>query len=142
MQLDCRESSCLVILRAAQLSVLCNSCEQALIIYCADCASCCLICGSFRASTGRRLARLLLAFRGFNPRAAEFWKWVCADSKSTCGIALRTAQSVVAPDVAACDFMADSEDQKVYLETGIRACQTTPLILPGGRNVVGMISTH
>ena len=85
---------------------------------------------------------LLLAFRGFNPRAAKFWKWVCADSKSTCGIALRTVQRVVAPDIAACDFMADSEDQQVYFQTGIRACQTTPLIAPGGRNVVGMISTH
>src|ERR1700751_5341734 len=31
----------------------------------------------------------LLAFRGFNPEAAKFWEWVRADSKSTCGIALR-----------------------------------------------------
>ena len=85
---------------------------------------------------------LLLAFRGFNPHAAKFWRWVCADSKSTCGIALRTVERVVAPDIAACDFMADSEDQQVYLQTGIRACQTTPLIAPGSRKVVGMISTH
>jgi GAF domain-containing protein len=83
----------------------------------------------------------LLAFRGFNPQAAKFWEWVRADSKSTCGIALRDTQRVVAPDIAACDFMADSEDQQVYLQTGIRACQTTPLIGRGG-NVVGMISTH
>jgi GAF domain-containing protein len=48
---------------------------------------------------------------------------------------------VVAPDIAICDFMADSEDQQVYLQTGIRACQTTPLIARTG-NVVGMISTH
>ena len=84
---------------------------------------------------------LLLAFRGFNPQAAGFWEWVCADSKSTCGVALRTIQRVVAPDIAACDFMADSEDQQVYLQTGIRACQTTPLITGAG-NVVGMISAH
>lgn len=83
----------------------------------------------------------LLAFRGFNPLAATFWEWVRADSKSTCGIALRTSQRVVAPDIAACDFMADSEDQLVYLQTGIYACQTTPLIARNG-NVVGMISTH
>ncbi len=37
--------------------------------------------------------------------------------------------------------MAGSEDQEVYLQTGIGACQTTPLIGHGG-NVVGMISTH
>jgi GAF domain-containing protein len=83
----------------------------------------------------------LLAFRGFNPDAARFWEWVSADSKSTCGMALRTTQRVVAPDIAACHFMADSEDQEVYIQTGIRACQTTPLIGCAG-NVVGMISTH
>lgn len=83
----------------------------------------------------------LLAFRGFNPRAAEFWVWVRADSKSTCGLALSSGQRVVAPDIASCEFMADSEDQKVYLQTGIHACQTTPLIARGG-NIVGMISTH
>jgi GAF domain-containing protein len=83
----------------------------------------------------------LVAFRGFNPEAAKFWEWVRADSKSTCGIALRETRRVVAPDIAVCDFMADSEDQQVYLQTGIHACQTTPLIARGG-NVVGMISTH
>lgn len=51
-------------------------------------------------------------FRGFNPEAARFWEWVRADSKSTCGIALRGAQRVVASDIAACDFMAGSEDQR------------------------------
>jgi DNA-binding NarL/FixJ family response regulator len=84
---------------------------------------------------------LLLAFRGFDPQAARFWEWVRADSKSTCGVALRDVRRVVAPDIATCDFMADSEDQHVYLQTGIRACQTTPLIAPSGE-VVGMISTH
>lgn len=83
----------------------------------------------------------LLAFRGFDPRAAKFWEWVRADSQSTCGIALRDAQRVIASDIGTCDFMADSEDQHVYLQTGIHACQTTPLISRAG-NLVGMISTH
>jgi CheY-like chemotaxis protein len=83
----------------------------------------------------------LLAFRGFNPQAARFWEWVRADSKSTCGIALRDRRRVVAPEIATCDFMADSEDRQVYLQTGIHACQTTPLIARSG-NLVGMISTH
>src|SRR6516162_7439149 len=83
----------------------------------------------------------LLAFRGFNPQAATFWEWVRADSKSTCGLALRDSKRVVAPDISACDFMADSEDQQVYVQTGIRACQTTPLISRAG-SIVGMISTH
>jgi GAF domain-containing protein len=54
---------------------------------------------------------------------------------------LRDARRVVAPDIANCDFMADSEDQQVYLQTGIRACQTTPVTARRG-NIVGMISTH
>ena len=83
----------------------------------------------------------LLAFRGFNPEAARFWEWVRADSKSTCGIALRDTRRVVAADIRSCDFMADAEDQQIYLQTGIHACQTTPLIGRAGR-VVGMISTH
>ena len=83
----------------------------------------------------------LVGFRGFNPQAARFWEWVRADSKSTCGMALRDSKRVVAPDIAACDFMADSDDQQVYLQTGIYACQTTPLISRRG-NIVGMISTH
>lgn len=83
----------------------------------------------------------LLEFRGFDPEAARFWEWVRADSKSTCGVALRDRKRVVAADIANCAFMAGSEDQQVYLHTGIRACQTTPLIGIAG-NVVGMISTH
>jgi GAF domain-containing protein len=83
----------------------------------------------------------LLAFRGFNPEAAKFWEWVRADSKSTCGIALREKKRVVAPDITTCDLMVGSDDQQVYLQTGIRACQTTPLIARDG-TVVGMISTH
>lgn len=83
----------------------------------------------------------LLAFRGFNSQAAQFWEWVRADSKSTCGIALREKRRVVAPNIATCDFMAGSDDQQTYLQSGIQACQTTPLIGREG-NVVGMISTH
>ncbi len=83
----------------------------------------------------------LLAYRGFNPLAAKFWEWVSATSKSTCGVALSTGKRVVAPDIRTCEFMADSEDQQVYLQTGIHACQTTPLLARSGK-AVGMISTH
>lgn len=83
----------------------------------------------------------LLAFRGFDPQAAAFWEWVRADSKSTCGMALRRHQRVVAPDIATCEFMADSEDQRVFLQNGIHAGQSTPLVARSGE-VVGMISTH
>ncbi len=83
----------------------------------------------------------LLGHRGFNPEATKFWEWVRPASESTCGIALRTGQRVIAPDVQTCELMAGSEDQKTCLQTGIRAVQTTPLISRSGR-LVGMISTH
>jgi DNA-binding NarL/FixJ family response regulator len=82
----------------------------------------------------------LLAFRGFSPDAASSWEWVGADSKCSCAIALRKNRRVVAPDVATCDFMADPEVQQIYLQIGVRACQSTPLITRTAR-VVGMIST-
>lgn len=84
---------------------------------------------------------LLIASRGFDAQAATTWKWVHVDSKSTCGIALRTSQRVVAPDIAVCDLMARSEDQQALLRAGIQASQSTPLFDRSG-NIVGMISTH
>jgi PAS domain S-box-containing protein len=83
----------------------------------------------------------LLAFRGFNPEAAKFWEWVRADSESTCGAALRTGKRVIARDVLNCEFMAGTDDLATYLQTGIHAVQTTPLVSRGGKTL-GMISTH
>ncbi len=84
----------------------------------------------------------LLAFRGFSPQAAAFWEWVGIDSVgSTCDAALHTGKRVIAADVEKCDFMTGTEDQAMYLQTGIHACQTTPLVSRNGK-IVGMISTH
>jgi PAS domain S-box-containing protein len=83
----------------------------------------------------------LLAHRGFNERAAAFWDCVGIESSTTCGQALHNGQRVISPDLKADASMASSEDLEVSLDTGIRACQTTPLIARGGR-LLGMISTH
>jgi PAS domain S-box-containing protein len=83
----------------------------------------------------------LLAFRGFTPEAATFWKWVGIDSGGTCGAALRSRKRVVVSDVESCESMVGTEDREVYRQTGIRACQTTPLFSRNG-SIVGMISTH
>jgi PAS domain S-box-containing protein len=83
----------------------------------------------------------LLGFRGFTPEAASFWEWVRPASESTCGVALRTGRRVVVSDVTTCDFLAGSEDLTCYLQTGIRAVQSTPLVSRGGK-LIGMISTH
>jgi PAS domain S-box-containing protein len=83
----------------------------------------------------------LLAYRGFNPAAAAFWKWVRPGSGSTCGVALSTGKRSVVPDIEQSDFMAGSEDLETYRQTGIRAVQSTPLVSRDGR-LLGMISTH
>jgi PAS domain S-box-containing protein len=96
----------------------------------------------FHPERGQAGELRLLTFRGFNPQAAKFWEWVGMDSVgSTCGAALRTGRRVIAPDVEKCDFMAETEHLKMFRRTGIRACQTTPLLSRTG-TMVGMISTH
>jgi signal transduction histidine kinase/PAS domain-containing protein/ActR/RegA family two-component response regulator len=83
----------------------------------------------------------LIASRGFSDEAVRFWKWVRADSATTCAKALRSGARVVVPDVTQCDFMAGTPDLEGYLSIGIHAAQTTPLVSRGGK-VIGMISTH
>lgn len=84
---------------------------------------------------------LLLAYRGFNCEASTFWKCVDIKSRSACGEALRTKGRVIVSNVKECGFMDGTEDQAVYLNTGINAVQTTPLYSRSGK-MVGMISTH
>jgi GAF domain-containing protein len=83
----------------------------------------------------------LLAFRGFNPRAARFWEIVTVDGKSACGICMKTGERVIVSDVEASELMTGSEDRETLLQTGIRAVQTTPITSRDGA-LIGMISTH
>jgi len=83
----------------------------------------------------------LLASRGFDPEAVKFWQWVRADSGCTCGEALRTRQRAIASDVETCTFMAGTPDRAAYLQAGMLAAQSTPLISGDGR-IIGMLSTH
>lgn len=83
----------------------------------------------------------LLAFRGFQPQAAKFWEWVRTDSQCTCGVALRTGRRIIVSNVETSDFLAGTADQATYLQTGIRAVQSTPLVSRDGK-LLGMISTH
>jgi PAS domain S-box-containing protein len=83
----------------------------------------------------------LLTFRGFDPQAAKFWTWVTANSCCTCGVAVRTRQRVIAPDVEAATYLQGTKDLEVLLATGIRSAQSTPLMSRRGF-MVGMITTH
>jgi PAS domain S-box-containing protein len=83
---------------------------------------------------------LLVAWKGFDPQSAEFWKNVAAGSTTTCGLALKHKTRSVISDVNARKEVS-KEDLKEYHRSGIVATQSTPLITRSGK-CVGMMSTH
>jgi PAS domain S-box-containing protein len=97
--------------------------------------------GSLQMHYPERNKLFMLTSRGFHPDSAKFWEWVQVDSKSTCGVALKTNKRIIVPDIEKSKWMTGSEDQKFCRLSGIRAVQSTPLIARNGR-LVGMISTH
>jgi PAS domain S-box-containing protein len=112
--------------------------EAAAQIMRSQCASMQMLCPG-RAG-GQELR--LLAFRGLSPEAARFWERVDVDSAiSIFGKAALSGQRVIVPDVEDCDFLRDTDDIAVFRQTGMRACQTTPLYSRRGK-MVGMIATH
>jgi PAS domain S-box-containing protein len=83
----------------------------------------------------------LLGHRGFSAEAAKSWEWVGPEARTSCGEALRNGRRVVVPDVRTCGFMAGSKDLESYLNAGILAVQSTPLVSRSGAPL-GMLSTH
>ena len=83
----------------------------------------------------------LLATLGFTADAVRFWEWVRIDSGCSCGEAMRTGRRAVAEDIETCAFMTGTPDRTAYVDAGIRAVQSTPLVTRSGA-IVGMISTH
>ncbi|MGH7055315.1 MAG: ATP-binding protein, partial [Stellaceae bacterium] len=90
---------------------------------------------------GSRGELRLLASHGLDAESVKFWEWVRADSGCTCGMVLHTGRRAIASNVETCDFMAGTPDRTAYLQAGIHAAQSTPLISRSGR-LLGMISTH
>ena len=91
-------------------------------------------------SPGKRLLRLL-GHRGLNPRAAQFWARVGPDSVSSYAMALGIQERIIVPDVLASGALQGSQDLRIFVQNGIRAVQTTPLISRSGK-LLGMLSTH
>src|SRR5262249_16263273 len=75
----------------------------------------------------------LLAWRGFHPESAAFWKRVHLNSASSCGVAMSAGCRVTVPDIEACDFMAGTGDLDAARRSNIRAVQSTPLVSRSGR---------
>ena len=83
----------------------------------------------------------ILTNRGFNEEAESMWARATTEHANTYGKALQTGERVFVSDVETSEFIAGTADQQIYLQTGIQAVQTTPLISRDG-NVLGMLSTH
>lgn len=83
----------------------------------------------------------LLAYRGLDSEAAQFWRKVDLDSDGAFAAALRTGQRVIIPDVLGCALIAGAADRDFCSGTGIRAMQSTPLCSRSGE-LIGVLSTQ
>jgi len=83
----------------------------------------------------------LLANRGFSAQAEARWMNVTAANATCCAEVLRTWQRSIAPDVREAPFMAGTPDLEGFLESGLLAVQTSPLISRAG-HLVGAFSTY
>ena len=97
--------------------------------------------GSLQILVHERNELRLLAWKGFAPESAAFWKWVRADAGSSCAQVMNTGERVIVEDVETCDFLSGTADLDECHRSGIQAMQSTPLIARDGR-LLGMISTH
>jgi len=97
--------------------------------------------GSLQVLEKEQGALRLLAFRNLSPAAEAVWNRAQASGASTWGLASRTRERVIVPDVEQADFMAGTDDLTTSLEAGIHAVQSTPLFSRSG-NLLGILSTH
>lgn len=83
----------------------------------------------------------LLAWRGFHPQSAEYWKTVRLDSTSSCAAAGCTGERFIIEDTEQYALIAGTPNLEEYRLSGIRSMQSTPLISRTGK-LLGMVSTH
>lgn len=95
----------------------------------------------FHPERGEEGELCLLRDYGFGEFDTGCWEWITPHSPSSCGLALKTRQRVIFPDVQQCDYMAGSKILEQYRQAGIRAVQSTPLLSRTG-TMLGMISAH
>lgn len=83
----------------------------------------------------------LLSWRGFHPLSAADWACIDLGSPSCCGQAGERCERTIVADVEACEILKDTLHLREFRRSGIRACQSTPLLSRTGR-LLGMVSTH
>lgn len=76
---------------------------------------------------------------GLNRHFTDYFAFV-DDSTTSCAQAAEQSRQVTVKDVAASDTF-DEASREAILDTGSRACHSTPLLSPSGA-VIGMISSH
>jgi PAS domain S-box-containing protein len=92
-----------------------------------------------RNETDGRL--VIAAERGFDRPFLEFFASVGAGECAACGAAARAGTRVAVEDVERSELFAGQPAQRVLLEAGVRAVQSTPLVASDG-SILGIISTH
>ncbi|WP_395752669.1 PAS domain-containing protein [Prosthecobacter sp.] len=83
----------------------------------------------------------LLAWRGFHPLSAAHWACIRFSSLTICGKAMADGARTLVADVEEKADLAGTADLAEFRRSGIRACQSTPLLSRTGR-LIGMVSTH
>ncbi len=83
----------------------------------------------------------LLDWHGFHPASAAHWSVVGGGSSTCCAQAMDHGAHTLVEDVEACPELAGTQDLLEFRRSGIRACQSTPLLSRTGR-LIGMVSTH
>lgn len=97
--------------------------------------------GSLRKFRKERGELQLVASYGYPVEARERWSWVKPGGGTICGRAMQERARVVVPDVGECEWLKSSGAAQSYLEIGMRAVQSTPLLARDGEPI-GVISTH
>lgn len=97
--------------------------------------------GNIQVFDRREEALKIKVHSGFKPPFLNFFANVHDGRGASCGAALKTVQRVTVEDVTESRIFAGTEALQVLLDSGVRACQSTPLVTPGGE-LVGMLNTH
>jgi len=83
----------------------------------------------------------VLAEHGFEQGFLESFKGIYPYNNTTCAIAWKTRERVTVEDVDASPLVCGTPDRDLYIQAGVRAVQSTPILAPSGE-VLGVLSTH
>lgn len=83
----------------------------------------------------------IVASRGFDSAALDFFVDGCSEESSACGASLKQRRRVSVRDIDESPLFIRKGSGEILRQTGVRAVQASPLIARAGY-ILGMISTH